>query len=94
MSSAGDELGWLVTSRKPREEVVDAGVVVDNLGVVDLRGLLSAGGSPPATLLPTFPRTMMREMAGLNARGEKAWLWLDPVGYGSSEGLFGQGPSV
>ena len=85
VSSAGDELGWLVTSRKPRDEVVDAEVDVDNRVVVDLCGLPSAGGSPPATLLPAFPRAMLREMTGLNARGRKlVWLRLDPVGYGSS----------
>ena len=67
MSSAGDELGWLVTSRKLREEVVDAVVVVGNLEVVD--AVAPAGGSPPAFMLPVCLRgAMVQTKTGLTAK--------------------------
>ena len=62
ISSAGDELGWLVTSRKLREVVVDADVEVDGVKVVDAcsANLDLPTFSLPALKISIFCGAMMR----------------------------------
>ena len=69
VSGAGGELGWLVTSRKPRDEIVDAEDDVDGLVVVDD---CSASWDPPAFPTPVYLRGAMMQATGLNA--ERVWL--------------------